>query len=88
MEIIMKAQGIAILPRLADLHPGRLAPAPVARRAPRPSLWQRLAAWSRVAHERRRLLELDTHILRDIGLTPEEAHREASRPFWDLDDRR
>lgn len=83
----MKAQGIAILPRLADLHPGSLAPAPVARGTARPSFWQRITAWSRVARERRRLLDLDEHILKDIGLTAEEAHREASRPFWDLDDR-
>ena len=88
----MKAQGIAILPRLADLpsgwFPGGPAPALVLRRAPRPSLWHRLAAWRRVASERRRLLELDGHLLKDIGLTREEAHREASRPFWDTEGRR
>jgi uncharacterized protein YjiS (DUF1127 family) len=88
MEIIMKAQGIAILPRLAELSPGTFAPASVSRRPARPSLWQRLAVWSRVARERRRLAELDGHILKDIGLTPEEAYREASRPFWDMERRR
>lgn len=33
--------------------------------------------------QRVRLAELEPHILRDIGLTPEEAAAEASRPFWD-----
>ncbi len=80
----MKAQGMASLPRLADLS----SLASGSRSAVRPSIWQRLAAWSRVASERRRLLELDEHILRDIGLTPEEAYREASRPFWDAEGRR
>ena len=84
----MKAQGMAILPRLAHLHPGSLSPASVSGRAARPSVWQRIAAWSRVARERRRLLDLDEHILKDIGLTPEEAYREASRPFWDIERRR
>jgi uncharacterized protein YjiS (DUF1127 family) len=41
-----------------------------------------------VATERRRLLELDERTLRDIGLTPDDAVREASRPFWDHDRRR
>jgi uncharacterized protein YjiS (DUF1127 family) len=88
MEIIMKAQGMAILPRLADLHPGSLVPASGARRPAQPTIWQRIVAWGRVAGERRRLAELDAHILKDIGLTPEEAHREASRPFWDTERRR
>jgi len=47
-----------------------------------------VVAWNRVARERRRLLDLDERVLRDIGLTPEQAYREASRPFWDMGDRR
>ena len=88
----MKAQAFAVLPRLADLDGGSFASAPRAGRAAhssvRPSLWQRIAAWNRVARERRRLLEMDDHILKDIGLTREEAYREAMRPFWDIDGRR
>lgn len=34
--------------------------------------------------QRMRLEELDDHLLRDIGVEPNEAHREAVRPFWDL----
>ena len=74
-----------MLPRIADLHPGSFVPA---RRPTRPSLWQRVVAWNRVARERRRLLDLDERVLRDIGLTPEQQYREASRPFWDMGDRR
>jgi uncharacterized protein YjiS (DUF1127 family) len=37
-------------------------------------------------HERRRqrqaLLDLDEHLLRDIGITRYEADREAEKPFW------
>lgn len=32
---------------------------------------------------RRRLAELDLHMLQDIGLTADEARREAELPFWD-----
>ena len=33
--------------------------------------------------QRRDLADLDEHLLRDIGVTREQATREASRPFWD-----
>lgn len=33
--------------------------------------------------QRRDLLELTLKQLRDIGVTAEEARREAARPFWD-----
>lgn len=87
----MKPMGMAALPQIADLHPAsafapafretRYAPAP----RPRPSLWLRLLAWQRVARERRRLLDLDDRILKDIGVTREQAQYEALRPFWDND---
>jgi uncharacterized protein YjiS (DUF1127 family) len=77
----MKAQTMAVSPRVTDMRPGSLA----RTRGPRqPTLWQRIAAWTRVADERRRLRELDPRLLRDIGLTPAEADREAYRPFWDV----
>ena len=34
------------------------------------------------ASERRVLLDLDDHLLRDLGLTRERARLEAGRPFW------
>ena len=33
--------------------------------------------------QRRALADLPDHLLRDIGVTREQAAREASRPFWD-----
>jgi uncharacterized protein YjiS (DUF1127 family) len=45
-----------------------------------------LAEWWRRALARRRqrraLLRLDDHMLRDIGVTRAEARGEARRPFW------
>lgn len=37
-----------------------------------------------VIAERRALGQLSDERLADIGLTREQAHREARRPFWDL----
>lgn len=34
--------------------------------------------------QRRHLAALDDALLADIGLTREDARREAARPFWDL----
>ena len=45
-----------------------------------------LRAFFRMTHlsaQRRALSHLDIHILRDIGITPEQARREANRPGWD-----
>lgn len=33
--------------------------------------------------QRRQLAMLDQHLLRDIGVTSQEAAREAARPVWD-----
>ncbi|MCW1931112.1 DUF1127 domain-containing protein [Pararhodobacter zhoushanensis] len=41
-----------------------------------------LRRWHRNATTRRDLRALDTHLLRDIGVTPAAAAREARRPFW------
>lgn len=38
----------------------------------------------RTARERRQLMALDERGLKDIGLSRADAHREWSRPLWDL----
>lgn len=38
--------------------------------------------WMQVAAERRRLAKLDNEQLRDLGLSREQARREAEKPFW------
>lgn len=58
-------------------------------RAGRPqSLWSRvfgnLAAMATLARHRKALEKLDPRLLRDIGLTSEEAQAELSRPIWDV----
>lgn len=61
--------------------------------APRASLSARLGAtlsapmatlrlWARRRHDRRDLLRLDDHMLRDIGLDRSRAGVIAARPFW------
>jgi uncharacterized protein YjiS (DUF1127 family) len=41
-----------------------------------------LGAWRHRHATRRELRDLPPHMLRDIGLTPGEALREADKPFW------
>ncbi|WP_226622851.1 DUF1127 domain-containing protein [Alloyangia pacifica] len=36
-----------------------------------------------LARQRRKLAELDDHLLRDLGLTRRQALEEAKRGFWD-----
>ena len=39
-------------------------------------------AWHDRARQRRALMELGDHMLRDIGISRADACREAARPFW------
>lgn len=45
---------------------------------------QRLPALFAARRERRRLADMPDHLLRDIGLTREQANAEASRRLWDV----
>ncbi len=40
------------------------------------------AKWDTMRRTRKDLHDLDPHILRDIGITPDQARVEAQRPFW------
>jgi uncharacterized protein YjiS (DUF1127 family) len=56
---------------------------PPAVRVPSPFGWlqilkQKHDRWQ----QRRALLDLSDHLLEDIGITREEAKREAGKPFW------
>lgn len=54
-------------------------------RAPRGLFARALTAFSAALARRRdrtRLAHLDTHLLRDIGIDPQEVRRECSKPFW------
>jgi len=60
---------------------GRALPLPPARR-----LWRGfitlIAIWQNRAQQRRELLEADSRILRDLGLSKAEVAAEAAKPFW------
>jgi uncharacterized protein YjiS (DUF1127 family) len=43
-----------------------------------------LMRWLDASRSRRTLDELDDHMLRDIGLTREQARRESSKFFWQV----
>lgn len=43
-----------------------------------------LARWIAVMRQRRALARLSDAQLNDLGLSREDAAREAARPFWDL----
>jgi uncharacterized protein YjiS (DUF1127 family) len=42
----------------------------------------RLAQWEIRRHTRTALTRLEPHLLRDIGLTEQQAAAEISKPFW------
>ena len=51
----------------------------------RPSWMDTVRAWSARSNERRalrELTELGDHVLKDIGISREQALREAAKPFW------
>ena len=58
----------------------RLSYAPLAARARRLTLAERLA----VLRQRRQLASLDAAALKDMGLTEADVAREAKRPVWDV----
>jgi uncharacterized protein YjiS (DUF1127 family) len=51
-------------------------------------LSETLGDWIERAQTRRALAELDERLLRDVGLTTEQARRESSMPFWQSASRR
>ncbi len=60
--------------RITNLFPWSVTPG---------GLWQVYNLWRGRARQRRRLLELDDRLLRDIGVTRSDALREADKPFWE-----
>ncbi|MEL7462916.1 MAG: DUF1127 domain-containing protein [Pseudomonadota bacterium] len=38
--------------------------------------------WHLRSKTRKQLSKLDAHLLCDVGIEPEAAHEEASKPFW------
>ena len=42
----------------------------------------RLSEWHKRAAERRELLEMPEHLLKDMGINRVDAYREYRKPFW------
>jgi uncharacterized protein YjiS (DUF1127 family) len=45
-------------------------------------LLRTLGLWRRRAAQRRQLLSIDDHLLRDIGVTRAQVEHEAAKPAW------
>jgi uncharacterized protein YjiS (DUF1127 family) len=60
-------------------------PLALAHPAHRPTLnlWSRLSSALLLYRSRRSLVDLDDHMLEDIGISRDEALSEARRPVWD-----
>ena len=50
--------------------------------SPAVRLLVRLLSWSDRLRQRRQLLSMDDHLLKDIGLTRADIQCEAGKPFW------
>lgn len=46
------------------------------------SVFETLIVWQRRINSRRHLADMDARLLRDMGMTREDADREAGRFFW------
>ena len=51
-----------------------------------PALLRRVFLHRAMLRQRRRLIQLDDHLLHDIGLSRDEARREAARRDWNAPD--
>ncbi|MEM9371675.1 MAG: DUF1127 domain-containing protein [Pseudomonadota bacterium] len=63
-----------------------LAPRPISRLAGCREICSHLInlvrLWRHRARTRMELSDLEPHMLRDIGVTPEQAEHEIAKPFW------
>ena len=66
--------------------PAFVLPRRVARLHPPLAALRRFLRWCLLcrarAAQRRHLAELDDHMLKDAGITPEQAARESAKPWW------
>ncbi|KEA62193.1 hypothetical protein ADIMK_3854 [Marinobacterium lacunae] len=63
-------------------EPAGLQPKRIERARPISGLLKTLLLWHQRARQRRRLLALPPHMLKDIGISKADAVHEASKPFW------
>ncbi len=53
----------------------------------KPGFLARLVTLQAIRKERQTLSDLDPKLLKDIGITPEQAEKEAKRVIWDAPER-
>lgn len=81
-------QDQALAPRIFWVFPGTLglAVAPISQRKARVAKFKdflnTFTSWLHNWESRRTLRSLDSHMLRDIGITEFERDKEVSKPFW------
>jgi uncharacterized protein YjiS (DUF1127 family) len=46
------------------------------------NMLEKLVIWQERAEQRQALSELNSHMLKDIGVSSADAYREARKPFW------
>ena len=46
------------------------------------SLLKTLSAWESRSRQRRKLTDMDDHLLADVGISRRQATIEAAKPFW------
>lgn len=71
----------------ASLHTSRYAIGHMPMRGTPRSLLARIGTALALSRQRNNLAALDDALLADIGLTREDALREANRPLWDVPSR-
>jgi uncharacterized protein YjiS (DUF1127 family) len=77
--ILARSRTMIASPRLASPTFTRSASA---ARQPAGGLLATLELWAERHRQRRALLELGDHMLKDIGISHADAWQEASKPFW------
>ncbi len=48
-------------------------------------LFAHIARGTAIRRSRRKLIELEDYLLDDVGITRQQARREAGRPLWDVE---
>jgi uncharacterized protein YjiS (DUF1127 family) len=69
--------------RFDDRRLDRFVSTPIPQRSFMQRLGITVAVWRERAELRRRLAEMDSRSLRDLGISPAAAAYESGKPFWD-----
>ncbi len=82
MRLAYENSAAYAMPRTTGASAQRGAMQPARAANARGSLIDLVLRWRRRARERRAMLRLDDHLLRDIGIDRMRVEQLAARPFW------